>query len=232
MDITIFKVFIRFLGLTVVSASSFLHSFSISSSVVGIYNLDENMSSSVIDTVYKYDVVVEENPKIPKGIEKVTKGQDGIYYLDANGKVFKTIQEKKNEVHVIGTGKEGNYTGLLTAYGPDCDTCDGIGVVACPNERGHFHNLIKEGIYYNDKEYGQVRIVAADHREFPCGTIVKIKNPDMDEFTAVVIDTGYAMRKSYEGGLIHMDLAYSTERGLNRFPTSYQTKFSVQRWGW
>ena len=100
MDITLFKVFIRFLGLTVVSASSFFNTFSISSSVVGIYNLDENMSSSVIDTVYKYDVVVEENPKIPKGIEKVTKGQDGIYYLDANGKIFKTVQEKKNEIHV------------------------------------------------------------------------------------------------------------------------------------
>lgn len=234
MNITIIKMLVRFLSLLVVSASSLLNSVSINTSIVGINNSDKNKSSSPISTIIKYETVINYNSKIPSGIKKIkVEGQDGEVYLDPQGNVFNTLKEKRDEIIEIGIGKAGSYTGLLTGYGPDCVSCDGRGYVYCKSPNGKYFNLVNDGMYYNDSEYGQVRIVAADQREFPCGTIVEVDNSLMKEgkFLAIVLDTGYAMRKAYDNGNIHMDLAFTTQKNLI-FQTNYSTNFSVQRWGW
>lgn len=240
MNITIFKVVARFLSFVILSTSSLLHSVNLDTRIIGVNNGDKNMTSSANTAVVSYDTIVKYNSKIPSGITKVkSNGEDGLVSLDINGNVFSVIKEKKDEIIEVGTGKVGTYTGLLTGYGPDCDTCDGAGWVYCPSPDGTFFNLNTDGEYFYDSEYGAVRIVAAAIEDyypspgiFPCGTIIEINNPPMGEpFLAVVLDTGYDMRKHYNEGYIHLDLAHTTQVGL-RFHTNKQAKFQVQRWGW
>ena len=159
------------------------------------------------------------------------KGVNGILSLDENGE-YVIIQDKIDEIIEIGKGKEGNYTGTVTGYGPDCATCDGRGYVNCPLIDGTWHSLSINGIYYNDYQFGNIRILAADHREFPCGTIIEVDNKNINEpIIGIVLDTGSAMKKAYNNGQIHIDLAFQTEVNL-RFPTNKETKFTVRRWGW
>lgn len=200
---------------------------------INVNNADVNKSLSIINTILDYETEIIYSSNIPSGITNIlVKGQDGIVYLDGTGKIYKTLKEKINEVVEVGTGKQGEYTGIVTGYGPDCVTCDGRGYVACPTKTGKWTNLITDGIYYEDPKYGSLRIVAADHREFPCGTVVEISNSDLaTPILGIVLDTGAAMRNAYNNGNIHFDVAFETEVGLT-FGINKNTNFSVKRWGW
>ena len=117
---------------------------------------------------------------------------------------------KKNEV--IKT-----YNGSITAYGPDCKGC--IGITASGYN-------VKKTIYYNDKEYGKVRILAAD-RKLPFGTIVRIKGLKKP-ITAIVLDRGSAIgfnKKAY------FDLLYPSEKESNNFGRQKAT-FEILRMGY
>ncbi len=121
----------------------------------------------------------------------------------------------------------------MTGYGPDCPGCSKVGNVACKTREGKKHSLISDGIYYNDKEFGKVRIVAADKSAFSCGTVLKINNPRAGVFYAIVLDTGYTMRKAWKEGVVWMDLAFESQASAAKAGvTSSNTKFEVQRWGW
>lgn len=233
MNIAIIQSISRFFCLATVAIASLFNTDKVESNVIGINNSDKLKSSTVVNTVIKFDTIYNYNSKIPSGVQNtIVKGQDGIVYLDSNGNIFKTLAEKIDEVVEIGVGKYGEYTGIITGYGPDCDTCDGRGFLACPTKDGNYLNLIEDGIYYNDVDFGNIRILAADQREFPCGTIVEVSNSDLEEpIIGVVMDTGYAMRKAYDNNYIHIDLAFSTEKDLI-FNTNKNTNFSVKRWGW
>jgi len=76
------------------------------------------------------------------------------------------------------------FNGTMTGYGPDCVGC--TGKVYCPPR-----NDVRNGnIYFEDNEYGKIRIVAADH-SIPCGTIVKVSGGKLAEtMTAIVLDRG------------------------------------------
>ena len=64
------------------------------------------------------------------------------------------------------------FVGNLTGYGPDCYGCTS-------GKTSSGHNL-RESIYYEDAEYGTVRILAADSY-FPFYSIIKVSNvPGMD----------------------------------------------------
>ena len=75
-------------------------------------------------------------------------------------------------------------------------------------------------IYYNDKEYGKVRILAAYTGEFPCGTIIEVNNSEKDGLIGVVLDTGGGMIDAYRIGWTLIDLAYESESkievGINK----------------
>lgn len=233
MHITFFKLILRYVGLLIVSASSLFGTVKIEKATIGINNADIVKSSSIVNTVIDYDTVTTYNAKIPSGIINViTEGQDGIMYLDGLGNAYKTLQNKIDKVVEVGIGKYGEYIGTITGYGPDCATCDGRGYVACPTDTGKYINLTSDGAYYEDKKFGKIKILAADQREFPCGTIIEVSNKDLDTpIIGIVLDTGYAMRSAYDQGYIHIDLAFETEVGLT-FKTNKNTNFSVKRWGW
>ena len=120
-----------------------------------------------------------------------------------------------------GNGKI-KFVGTLTGYGPDCPGCGGH--VACkPNP-----DVRNGNIYYNDKEYGKIRILAADY-SIPCGSIVHIENykfADNKELTGIVLDRGSAIV-----GLT-MDLLYPNEADTVVIGRQRNISFTIERWGW
>lgn len=187
-----------------------------------------NKNSYVSVNMITHDVEYIYNKSRPSTyLEVLTLGVDGASYN--NGLEDIVLSEPVTEVIEIGTGKKGIYTGMLTGYGPDCVGCSGT--VACYTKERANHNLVSDGIYYEDYEYGSVRILSADHREFPCGTIIEITNKDLDKELGVVLDTGSGMRKAYDEGWILIDLAFENESNLWSV-TNKNTTFKVKRWGW
>lgn len=233
MNIFFIRSILEFLTFIMISFNSLINSYQIMEFNININNPDKNKSLSVVNTVLEYQTEIIYNAKIPSGITNVlVEGQDGIVYLDTNGNIYKTLKEQINEVVEVGTGKYGEYTGIVTGYGPDCKTCDGRGYVACPTQTGKWTNLFTDGIFYDDERYGSLQILAADWRGFPCGTVIEINNNDLSKpILGIVLDTGSAMRNAYDKGYVHIDVAFETEVGLV-FNTNKNTNFSVKRWGW
>ena len=178
---------------------------------------------------YKY--VAKRPSTAPKKV--VSEGVNGLRYT-YDGINYISLGEKKNEVVEVGTGASGVFKGRLTGYGPDCPGCSSVGHVSCTTREGKSHSLIYDGLYYKDYEYGSLRIVAADHMKFPCGTVVEIDNGILPKFTAIVLDTGIAMRNAWRNeGVVWMDVSYTSQKeALTAGATSLNTSFNVQRWGW
>ena len=199
-----------------------------------LYNKMSTMTATITNEVEPYDtdyVYIESMPStatpivLEDGVNGLDYTYDGLNYIH--------LSDKKNQVLQVGSGAAGEFTGTLTGYGPDCDGCSTVGNVSCKTKEGTTHSLITEGLYYMDDQYGSVRILAADHRGFPCGTIVKIDNGILPEFTGIVLDTGITMRRAWAQGIVWMDVAYNSEaETIHAGVTSKNTKFSVQRWGW
>lgn len=196
-------------------------------------NIDKNVN--VISTVIEHKTIKNYDSSIPSNITKIIKeGQDGVIYYNEMNEVV-VLEGVVDEEIIIGTGKNGEYTGVITGYGPDCKTCSGRGYVSCRTENKKSFNLITDGIYYNDDEYGEVRVLAAALSEFPCGTIVEVKNSNLGDFIGIVMDTGYDMRKHLEEGIYHFDVAYETEKNeevKKVTDMSGDIIYNVQRWGW
>ena len=127
-----------------------------------------------------------------------------------------------NDIKKYGATNQVEFIGTLTGYGPDCAGCSGI--VACrPNP-----NVKNNNIYFEDSEYGKLRILAADY-SIPCGSIIKISNfkfVDGNEFYGIVLDRGSAIV-----GLT-MDLLYPSEKDTLIVGRQRNINFKVQRWGW
>lgn len=195
-----------------------------------VKNLNQTKNSIAFTKVIEYDTVETYNNKIPTGVTITRKkGHTGLAYVDENNNET-IIESPKNAEIEIGTGDEANYVGKMTGYGADCIGC--TGTLACKTKNGSYHNLIKDGTTYNDEEYGNVKIIAAALEKFPCGTIIKVENPNLGTFNAIVLDTGGAMKSAWNNGIIHIDLAYLTETDpALHLSTSSNVKYSVQRWG-
>ncbi len=127
-----------------------------------------------------------------------------------------------NEIKKYGSITKIKFVGTLTGYGPDCPGCGGH-VVCRPNP-----DVRNGNIYYTDKEYGKIRILAADY-SIPCGSIVHISNfkfvPNK-EFTGIVLDRGSAIV-----GLT-MDLLYPSEADTVIIGRQRNIEFEILRWGW
>ncbi len=199
-----------------------------------IFNSEHfNEYSNAFSSVIEYEVVKSFDSDIPKNITRtIINGQNGLEYSNGQGEV-QTLKPVINEEVVIGTGKEGNYTGIMTGYGPDCSTCDGRGYTACKTTDLGWYNIITHGTHYNDSEYGSVRVLAADLSEFPCGTIVEVDSTNAGKFLGIVLDTGYDMRKHFGMGIIHFDVAFKTEEDpqLPYMTNMNSVNYNVQRWG-
>lgn len=121
----------------------------------------------------------------------------------------------------IAPKKAVSFTGSMTAYGPDCKGCSGR--TSCPPRQ----NLSSGNVYFKDKEYGTVRILASDS-SIPCGTIVKISNVSITKtyIYGVVLDRGSAIKGT------KMDIMYESEKKAMSFGRQYNIKYEIVRWGW
>lgn len=235
MKITKLGRLVKWLSVTFVALATLLSSMNLfSKEKVEVENLNETKNSVALTKVIKHETIETYNNKIPTG-QTITKeeGQDGLSYVDENGNVLGVISEPVNAEIEIGTGKKADYVGKMTGYGADCAGCSSTGTVSCKTKNGLSHSLRNNGTTYKDDEYGNVRIIAADLSEFPCGTIINVDNPSLGEFTAIVLDTGGAMQRDWANGIVHMDLAFLSESDPSLYlATSSNVKYSVQRWGW
>ncbi len=201
---------------------------------ITINNPTPNMTATIMNEVKAYETEYVYNANIPSTADPLTlvEGVNGLDYT-YDGLTYVHLNDQVNEVVQVGTGAQGLFNGKLTGYGPDCPGCSVVGNVSCRTREGLNHSLTTNGVYYNDIAFGSLRILAADHSVFPCGTVVKVNNGVLNEFYGIVLDTGYAMRNAATQGTIWMDLAFSSQaEALIGGATSSNTSFSVQRWGW
>lgn len=112
------------------------------------------------------------------------------------------------------------FYGDLTGYAGDCALCTGY--LACPPRT----NVLKEGIYHNDKTYGTVRI-AASSKNFPCGTIIRFNVPKLSEepIIAIILDRGVP---GNDIDLLTDDESYA----IKHVGRVKQLSFDVLREGW
>lgn len=233
MNVYLLRLIINWLGTVCLSILS-LFGTNIQEDTIKIENTTIDNTASVVSTITEYRTITKYNRKLPFGKSRIlVEGSDGITYVDSNG-VEQELRPVIDEVIEIGTGASSSYAGNTTGYGADCVGCSGT--VACKTREGKLHNLVNDGMYYNDSQYGNVRILAADHRVFGCGTIIEVDNGREEPFLGIVLDTGIDMRKNWElYGLIHLDVAFVTEKDpavYSMTASNQSAKFEVQRWGW
>ena len=233
MNFYLLNLFGKWVSLGILSIMS-LFGFTLEEETTEISNSNINKNVNINSTVIEHETIETFDSSIPSNITKViTEGKDGVIYYNDDGTIV--LEEVVDEEVIIGTGKNGEYTGVMTGYGPDCSTCSGRGYVSCKTEDKKNFNLINDGVYYNDDEYGEVRVLAAALSEFPCGTIVEVKSSNLGDFTGIVMDTGYTMREQLKNGVYHFDVAYKTEKNeeiKKATNMSGEVIYSVQRWGW
>ena len=138
-----------------------------------------------------------------------------INVFDEIPEIATTLKEEANAV--LAT-----YHGPITAYGPDC-----VGCTTGYTASGYY---VRNGnIYYNDKEYGKVRIVAAD-KSLPFGTIIRISDLNVfnDPIIAIVLDRGSAIGFNRR---VYFDLLYNSEKETEFFGKRNAT-FEVLRRGY
>lgn len=178
-------------------------------------SLDENKSQEDSDVVVELTSVdVDEET-----IKEEVKSEETKEEVNEN-----TSKEENNNVTTLlpdfsdRTAIE-TFTGNLTGYGPDCYGCGG------KTSTGYD---LRENIYYEDSEFGNVRIVAAD-KYFPFYSIIRISGvPGMDTFLAIVLDRGGNV--GFDKGTL-FDLAFSTEKDPNILGLTRNVKFEVLRSG-
>ena len=218
--------------ITILIAGIIISGNLISEKKIEVISLNQTKKQVASVKSLKYETVKTYNSSLPKG-KVVTKeeGQNGLAYVNEKEETIEIIESPVNAQIEIGTGEEADYVGKMTGYGADCAGCSGI--LSCKTKEGNYHNLYTDGMYYNDEEYGSVRILAAALDKFPCGTLIKVENENLGTFNAIVLDTGGAMRNAWSNGIVLMDLAFKSEQDpAIHLATSSNTKYSVQRWGY
>ncbi len=234
MEIYLLKLIGNWLSVLTVSLISLFGLSNYKEDAADIKNISYTKTASVVNEVIPFKTKYVYNSSKSETAEKVVlvKGENGLSYTYENG-VEKVLRQPVTQVVEVGTARTGEYNGRLTTYGGDCPGCSKVANVACRTKDGKKFSLFNDGIYYDDDEYGPVRILSADLGGFPCGTMILVDNGNVDPFYAVVLDTGATMRNSYKKGYIWMDLAFKYQgdsKGTHM--GSKNTHFSVQRWGW
>lgn len=111
-----------------------------------------------------------------------------------------------------------SFVGKLVHYGPDCPDCGGH--LGCNGQDARNGN-----IYYNDAEYGKVRIVAMSST-IPCGSMIKINVDayDPNGMYAIVLDRGVS------GAMV--DLLKESSKSKSPVRTVNDVTFDIVRYGY
>ena len=135
--------------------------------------------------------------------------------------VVKQEQPKPTPKPKVTTDVLETKVGKMSGYGTNCKGCSGY--LASGRYVGDGN------IYYNDKKYGKIRIVAGD-RTYKFGTIVRIKNSRAgNNIIAIVLDRGGNIGI---GKKFMFDLLYKTNSDALKDEVSYNTTFEILRYGY
>lgn len=182
-----------------------------------------NQLCVIVVLIVMFFIIVSGNQKeevITYNVSSINSIQAVHLVSKYNPEVVETIYASNiSEVLQYGETNPVIFQGTMTGYGPDCVGC--TGKVSCPPR-----NDVRNGnIYFEDNEYGTVRIVAADSK-IPCGTMVKISGGKLSEqITAIVLDRGGVIKGTL------MDLLMASENtsiSVGRQNVTYE----IVRWGW
>ena len=148
-----------------------------------------------------------DDKKMLKNYEKINKNDlEPVLYED-----FKLAVENSKYFPT-------SFVGKLTHYGPDCPLCGGR--VGCNGQ-----DVRNGNIYYEDKEYGTLRIVATS-TTIPCGSIIRINVHEYDPngMYAIVLDRGV--------GDAHVDLLKTSQVAASPVRTINKVVFDIVRYGY
>ena len=109
-----------------------------------------------------------------------------------------------------------SFKAKLVHYGPDCVSCGGR--LGCNGQ-----NAKNGNIYYNDKEFGKIRIVDASTL-LPCGSILQINLDAYDNMYVIVLDRGV------DSSMI--DLLKESQRSKSPVRTVNNVVFDIVRYGY
>lgn len=166
--------------------------------------LEENESINIVDKTETTNEVKEESSvEKEKPVEKPTKVEEVVNIVDTSSyAVLKT--ETVNISH----------------YGHDCYGC-----TSGKTASGYY---VGDGrIYYQDSEFGSVRVVAADNK-YPLGTIIRL-GYNGKKVTAIVLDRGSSIGDNQE---FQIDLLASSNSEALILGTVRNTSLEVLRLGY
>lgn len=152
-------------------------------------------------------VVLEDNTK-DDSLEEETLEEEQKIDTETKEEVRIDLEPEVLETHI----------GNLTGYGADCLGCSGI-------TSSGFD--LREAIYYEDYEYGTVRILAADPM-FAFYSIFRITIPGEEPFIGIVLDRGSNV--GYGRGTL-FDLAYFSEDDPDLIGLTKNVTFELLRSG-
>ena len=190
-------------------------------------------TDSIDEIVDKNTVYMEVNEKIDEAFVSLERNDynmvveriNSVQYEDIKEKLIARTEELNNQI----THKEELYraketiTGKISAYTAYCsDGCSGY------TASGRY--VGGGNIYYNDKEYGTVMIVAGD-KSYPFGTIVRFNNLKYfnRDVYAIVLDRGGAVGKNRR---VLFDLLMANEKTANNFGIAKSVNCDILRIGY
>ena len=185
--------------------------------------IDVNIKQ-VKSEIIKVENITKENKISDESKEdnKIEQNSESIKYENENNT---TKEETKKEIIVEETKLSEiieTQIGKMSGYGPNCNGCSGY------LSSG---NYVGDGnVYYNDKTYGNIRIVAGDYK-YKFGSIIRIKNSKVSSnaILAIVLDRGSSIGidKKYM-----FDLLFPTEQEALKYEVSYNVTFEILRIGY
>lgn len=168
-----------------------------------------------LKTLYALSFVLVAYLFMPK-FENTALSNKGRNVVSSSSLVYGAIPYSSSNYTAIKT-----FVGTMTGYGPDCVGCGGK--TGCSPAQ----DVRNGNIYFDDSQYGKVRIIAADS-EYSCGTVIRItaSNVSKEPLIAVVLDRGGAINGN------KMDLLFESEAATKNIGFQRNVKYEVLRTGW
>ncbi len=172
-----------------------------------IASLDESIQKQYHEMINRgsskniSSVIVSSKPRIVKAKKIVKKAPTAITQVDTTGQ------------EVLAT-----FSGTVSHYGPNCSGCSGV------TASGY---SVKNTIYYQDKTYGTLRIVAADP-SIPLGSVLRLQTSN-STILAIVLDRGGAIGFSRK---FILDLLCESEAQSYQYGILKNTTVDVLRYGY
>lgn len=165
--------------------------------------------------IKKEVIVVDKKQGEKKSTKKVNENTEKKQEQELKNQIEKEVVIEQIEKYDVLESFRGN----LAAYGSNCKGC------STKTSSGY---TISKSVYYNDKDYGKIRILAGD-KKYPYGTIVKLRIDTTTEIIGVVLDRGGDIGI---GKRFQFDLLFQTEKEASVFGSKQNVQFEVLRLGY